>query len=453
MKSKTLNMTEGSPVKLLIVFAIPMLIGNLFQQLYNLVDSVVVGKYVGAEALAAVGATGSVSFLFFALCNGVGSGGGIITAKQFGAGNEEEVKKTIVNSGYILVAGSLVVGLIAFLLTGPLLRFMATPENILQDAMLYMKMQCLSLPLVAIYNHSSSMLRALGDSKSPLYFLMFACLLNVVLDVAFVYGLQMGIFGAAFATMIAQLVAGVGCLSYAVKYNPYFKLSKRHFKPVKSIIWETIRLGLPLSLQFSLVAISCMALQRVVNSFGSVVVAAFTACDRVEQLLHQPYGTLSAALATYCGQNLGAGKLDRIKQGFKKSMMMMVIFSLVMLPVMQFGGEKIVSLFVDDPAVIAYGGTALRITSLFYLFLGTINMTRGVLNGVGDAVFALVNGAVEVVGRMAIPVLLVAIPAVGVWGIWWSAGLVWLFSALCCVLRYISWRKKNIPSRELPSIS
>ncbi|MBQ8596325.1 MAG: MATE family efflux transporter [Lachnospiraceae bacterium] len=453
MRSKTLNMTEGSPVRLLIVFAIPMLIGNLFQQFYNLVDSIVVGKYVGAEALAAVGATGSVSFLFFALCNGVGSGGGIITAKQFGAGNEEEVKKTIVNSGYILFAGSLVVGLIAFMLAGPLLRFMATPENILQDATLYMRMQCLGLPLVAVYNHSSSMLRALGDSKSPLYFLVFACLLNVGLDVWFVYGFGMGVFGAALATMIAQLTAGASCLFYAVKSNPYFKLEKRHFKPIKSIIWETVRLGVPLSLQFALVAISCMALQRVVNSYGSVVVAAFTAADRVEQLLHQPYGTLSAALATYCGQNLGAGKMERIKQGFKKSVIMMLIFSMIMLPIMQFGGEWIVSLFVDDPEVIRYGAAALKITSLFYVFLGTINVARGVLNGVGDAIFALINGIVEVAGRVVFPVILVAIPMVGVWGIWWSAGLVWFFSALSCVWRYISWRKKNIPARELPSNS
>ncbi len=445
MKTKTMNMTEGSPVKLLIVFAIPMLIGNLFQQLYNLVDSMVVGRYVGAEALAAVGATGSVSFMFFALCNGLGSGGGIITAKQFGAGNEEEIKKAIVNSGYILFAGSFVVGLIAFLLAGPLLRFMATPENIIQDAMLYMRMQCLGLPLVALYNHSSSMLRALGDSKSPLYFLIFACLLNVGLDVWFVYGFDMGVFGAALATIISQLTAGISCLFYAIKSNPYFKMEKYHFKVEKGIIWETVRLGVPLSLQFSLVAISCMALQRVVNSYGSVVVAAFTAADRVEQLLHQPYGTLSAALATYCGQNLGAGKMERIKQGFKKSMMMMGIFTLIMVPIMQVGGEAIVSLFVDDPEVISYGGTALKITSLFYIFLGTINVCRGVLNGIGDAVFALINGGVEVAGRMVIPLILVAIPMIGVWGIWWSAGFVWFFSALSSILRYISWRKKNIP--------
>ena len=306
MKTKTLNMTKGNPVYLLLVFAIPMLVGNLFQQMYNLADSVIVGKGVGANALAAVGATGSISFLFFALCNGIGSGGGIVTAQQFGAGNEEKVKKTIVNSGYILFAGSLVIGVISFLLAEPMLRFMNTPADILEDALIYMRLQCIGLPLVALYNHVSAMLRALGDSRSPLYFLIFACFLNIGLDVWFVYGFHWGVLGAAMATIIAQVVAGVGSLLYAIKTNSYFKLGKRHFAVERELIWGTVRLGIPLSVQFSLVAISCMALQRVVNSYGAIVVAAFTAVGRVEQLLHQPYGTLSAALSTYCGQNLGA---------------------------------------------------------------------------------------------------------------------------------------------------
>ena len=449
MKSKTLNMTEGSPVRLLIIFAIPMLIGNVFQQMYNLVDSVIVGKFVGAGALAAVGATNSVSFLFFALCNGIGSGGGIITAQQFGAGNDENVKKSIVSSGYILMLGSVAMGLLAFMVTEPVLRFMATPEEIMADSIIYMRMQCIGLPLVAIYNHSSSMLRALGDSRTPLYFLVFSCLLNVGLDLWFVCGFDMGIFGAALATMIAQLIAGVGCLIYAVKFNPYFHMEKRHFIPEKQMIWGAIRMGVPLSLQFSLIAISCMALQRVVNGFGAAVMAAFTATSRVEQLLHQPYQTLSAALSTYSGQNLGANNFERIKLGFKKSMIMMGIFSVAMLPAMQLGGEWIVKLFVDDAEVIRYGAQAMKITSWFYIFLGTIYMTRGVLNGVGDAMFALINGVVEVIGRITIPVALTMIPFVGVWGIWWSTGIVWAVSALFCWLRYVSWRKKNLFIKQI----
>lgn len=443
MKTKTLNMTTGNPVYLLLVFAVPMLIGNLFQQMYNLADSVIVGKGVGANALAAVGATNSVSFLFFALCNGIGSGGGIITAQQFGAGYEEKVKKTIVNSGYILFIGSLVVGIVALLLAEPMLRLMNTPEEIMKDAVLYMKLQCIGLPLVALYNHVSSMLRALGDSRTPLYFLVVACFLNIGLDIWFVYGFGLGVFGAAVATILAQLVAGAGCLVYAIKVNPYFKMEKQHFEIEKELMWGTVRLGIPLSMQFSLIAISCMALQRVVNSYGAVVVAAFTAAGRVEQLLHQPYGTLSAALSTYCGQNLGAGEMERIRQGFRKSLVIMGIFSIIMLPVMQLCCAEIVSIFVDDPEVIYYGAKALQITSWFYLFLGIINMARGILNGVGDALFALINGVVEVVIRIILPVVMTGIAVIGVWGIWWSTGISWLISALFCVWRYASWKKKH----------
>lgn len=442
MKSKTLNMTQGNPTQLLLIFAIPMLFGNIFQQMYNLVDSVIVGKFVGANALAAIGATNSVSFLFFSLCNGIGSGGGIITAQQFGTGHEENTKKSIVNAGYILIIGSIIMGLVAFVLSEAVLRLMATPEEIMKDAVLYMQMQCIGLPLVAVYNHSSAMLRALGDSRTPLYFLIFACILNVGLDYWFVCGFSMGVLGAALATILAQLVAGAGCLGYALKYNPYFKFKKRHFKPEKYFIWGSVRLGVPLSLQFSLIAISCMGLQRVVNTFGAAVIAAFTAVGRVEQLLHQPYGTLSAALATYSGQNLGANQLKRIKLGFQKSMIMMGIFSLIMLPVMQFGGETIIGLFVDDAQVIYYGNIAMKITSLFYVFLGTINIVRGVLNGIGDAAFALINGVVEVIVRILLPIIMTGMAIFGVWGIWWAAGLTWMISAFFCILRYWSWKKK-----------
>ncbi len=442
MKTKTLNMTKGNPVYLLLVFSIPMLIGNLFQQMYNLADSVIVGKGVGANALAAVGATNSISFLFFALCNGIGSGGGIITAQQFGAGNEEKVKKTIVNAGYILFIGSLIVGTIALVLAEPLLQLMNTPADIMEEAVLYMKLQCIGLPLVALYNHVSAMLRALGDSKSPLYFLIFACFLNVGLDIWFVYSFNWGVLGVAVATIIAQLIAGIGSLIYAIKVNPYFKLEKRHFKVEHELMWGTVRLGIPLSMQFSLVAISCMAVQRVVNSFGAIVVAAFTAVGRVEQLLHQPYGTLSAALSTFCGQNLGANEMERIRQGFRKSLVLMSIFSVVMLPIMQLGSEEIIKLFVDDPQVIYYGSEALRITSWFYLSLGLINMARGILNGVGDALFALINGVVEVIIRFILPVVMTGIAWIGVWGIWWSTGLSWLISAAFCIWRYASWKKK-----------
>jgi len=288
------------------------------------------------------------------------------------------------------------------------------------------------------------MLRALGDARTPLYFLIFACVLNVGLDLFFVCSLEMGILGAALATIIAQFIAGVGCLVYALKYNEYFKFVREDFKIEKQILAGTVRLGLPLSLQFSLIAVSTMALQRVVNTFGTTVVAAFTATSRVEQLLHQPYGSLSAALSTYAGQNLGAKRMDRIKLGIKKGILLMGVFSLIMIPIMQFFSNPIVKLFVNEADVIEYGAAGLRITSWFYLALGMIYVIRGTLNGVGDALFAFINGIVEVIGRIVIPIALTMIPLIGVWGIWWSAGIVWVVSAAFSIWRYMSWKKKNV---------
>lgn len=348
-----------------------------------------------------------------------------------------------------MLGNSLLVCCFAFAASGSILRLLGTPDSVMADAVIYMRMQCLGVPLMAVYNYSASMLRAFGDSRTPLYFLVFSCFLNVGMDLLFVCYFGMGVFGAAFATIIAQLIAGCGCLLYAVRKNEFFKLEKRHFEFDTSIIWGAVRIGVPLALQYSLIAVSCMALQLVVNSFGAAAMAAFTATSRIEQLVHQPYGSLSMSLSTYSGQNMGAGKMERVKQGYRKSLMIMGIFSLLMLPFMQLGSEHIIRMFVADQEVIRLGAKALRITSWFYVFLGIIYVTRGMLNGVGDAIFAFINGVVEMVGRIIIPLVLTMIPIIGVWGIWWATGLTWLVSCFFCVLRYFSWRKKSNCEEEM----
>ncbi len=438
----TLNMTSGNPTSLLIRFAIPMLIGNLFQQGYNLADSIIVGKYVGSDALAAVGATGSVTFLFFSLCNGVSSGAGIVTSQFFGAGDTKKVKSAIANAAYIMLAASVVMGIISYIVAPGMLEFMDTPADIIEDATLYMRVSCIGVPLIGVYNYASSMLRALGDSRTPLYFLIFACFLNVGMDLLCVSVLSMGVLGAAVATIIAQFIAGFSCLIYALKTNPYFKLDKDNFKVDRMVIQKSVKLGIPLAMQWAMIAISTTALQRFVNSFGTAAVAANTAVSRIEQLVHQPYGSLGAALATYSGQNYGAGRLDRVKAGLKHGMFMSAIFSLLMLIINQTLGEPIISIFVDESDVISIGAQALRLTSWFYIFLATIYMTRGILNGIGDALFAFINGVVEMIARIVLPMLMVLIPGVGMWGIWWTAGLAWFISAFFCMLRYLSWRRK-----------
>ena len=448
-----MNMTEGNSVRLLLVFSVPMLIGNVFQQLYNLADSVIVGQIIGADALAAIGATNSICFFFFALCNGIGSGGGIITSHFFGEGNDSKVKNCIVNTAFIMIVVPLVIGTIAFFAAQPILKFLKTPDSIMADSSAYMKIMCFNLIMVSAYNFVSSMLRALGDSKTPLYFLIFSCFLNVVLDLIFVCVFHMGVIGAGIATLISNVICACLCTIFAFRTNVYFKLTKSDIHLNTEILSKCVKLGVPLSLQFSMIAISCMALQRVVNNFGPVAVAAFTAVSRVEQLLHQPYQTLGAALSTYSGQNYGARKYDRIILGYKKAMIMMTVFTLAMLPIMQFFGNGIIRFFVKEPDVIVMGATALRISSWFYIFLGCIYTIRGVLTGAGDATFALINGITEVIGRFTVPFILTAIPLFGVWGIWYSVGIVWFLSAFTAWLRYLWMKKKKLNNNMIPNAS
>lgn len=436
MKNHTVDMTTGDPVKHIIQFAIPALIGNIFQQIYNIADSIIVGRYVGANALAAVGSTASVTFLFFALCNGIGSGGGIVTSQFYGAHEEDRVKKCIVNTGFIMLVFPLLIGTIAFITAPSILRLLGTPPEILPEAAVYIRFMSVGILFVSAYNYLASMLRALGDSRSPLYFLVLSTILNVILDILFVYRFGMGINGAAIATIISQLTASITCAIYAYRVNPYFRLKKSDFVISAQISYKIIRLGIPMSLQFALIAISTMAVQRIVNSYGTIVVAAFTATSRIEQLIHQPYQTLGASLATFCGQNYGARKYDRVRLGYRKGLLIMAIVTAVMTLVMQFFGGAITSIFVTDPDVIALGAFGLRMTSLFYLTLGVIYVVRGVLTGMGDAFFALFNGVVEVIGRFTIPLFMTKYMGLGEAGIWISTGVVWALSGVTAWMRY-----------------
>lgn len=447
MKSYVKDMTVGKPASLLLWFMLPMVVGNVFQQLYNMVDSMIVGKYVGADALAAVGATSSLNFLIFSLCGGMSNGIGIVIAQYFGAGNGDGVKKAIANAVYIMTASAVLMGVIGFAVSRPLLAFLNTPENILDDAALYMKIMCVGVFAVALYNCIAAILRAVGDSKTPLYFLIVASILNIVLDLYFVRVANMGVAGAGIATIISQLLSGIGSLLFAIWKNPYFKIGKEHMKAEPDIVWQCVRMGIPLAFQTSLIAISCVVLQSVVNTFGSVVVAAFTATSRIEQLVQQPYNSLGMAMSTYTGQNIGAGKIDRVKQGYRKGWLIMAVFSFAMMPMAQFGGEFIMKLFVDDAEVIALGSQALKITSWFYLFLGSIYVTRGMLNGAGDAVFSFINGLVEMAGRICLAKPLTMIPAIGVWGVWLATALTWLITGVVSMIRYFQGKWKFTPKK------
>lgn len=442
-----INMTTGSPALHILRFALPLLIGNLFQQLYNMVDSIVVGNYVGSEALAAVGTCGSTNFLFFSLSSGLAIGIGVIVAQYFGAGDEKGVRSTIANSFYVLAAAAGTVSLIGYCSAPALLTLLKVPDEIFASSVLYLRTTCMGIIGIALYNGVSSILRALGDSKTPLYFLILSSIVNVVLDLTFVLAFDLGVYGVALATIISQAISAVTCLIYAHRRMPYFQLTREELKPHGEIILRSFRLGVPIALQSSMIAVSCMALQGVVNGFGATVMAAYTVTARIEQLVQQPYSSLSSAVTTYSGQNIGAGNIDRVKKGFRQSVLMVLAFSLAMIPVMHFGGETLVRLFVkDDQVAVQIATKALRITSLCYFGLGMIYVPRGLMNGCGDAAFSMMNGIAEVTCRFFYAWLFTGISVIGFWGVWLTTGATWVTTSLVCLARYFqgAWKKKGL---------
>ena len=442
------DMTVGNPTRHILKFTLPLLIGNLFQQLYNMVDSIVVGRYVSAHALAAVGACGSLNFLFFSLSSGLAVGIGVIASQYFGAGDEKQLKKTIANSVYVLASSALLVTLIGIIFAGPILRLLQTPDVYIADSIAYFRVTCAGILGVAFYNGVAALLRSVGDSKTPLYFLILSSIINVVLDLVFVLFFGMGVVGVGLATIIAQAVSAVVSMFYAYCKVSYFRLGKKDLIPDFAMIRDSFRLGAPVAIQNSMIAVSCIALQAVVNGFGPDVASAYTITGRIEQLVQQPYGSLGMALTSYSGQNIGAKKQERVVEGFRKATLIVFCFSIIMLPLYFFFGRFICGIFVKDEAeaVIALGASALKITSPFYFALGMIYVPRAVLNGCGDTGFAMINGLTEVVCRILFSNILTRIPALGYWGIWVTTGLTWAFTAIVCVVRYKGgkWKYKAL---------
>ena len=307
-KNMTRDMTEGSPAKLILKFSGPMLIGNIFQQLYNMVDSIVVGKFVNKDALAAVGASGSLIFLIFGLTFGLSAGISIVISQYFGAGDYDKVRKSFATATYMIFVAAVIMGLIGFFVGRPLLNLLGTPPEIIDQSTIYVKISFLGILGIAGYNGISAVLRALGDSITPLIFLIVASILNVVLDLLFVIVFKMGVPGVAIATIISQFVSAIGCIIYALNKIKILRMPLNEFKPDRDILKKCIRLGIPVALQNSFVSISMMALQSVINSFQATIMASYTVVNRIEQLVMQPSMSLGAAVASFTGQNIGAGK-------------------------------------------------------------------------------------------------------------------------------------------------
>ena len=443
---KTVDMTKGSPVKLLLQFSIPILIGNLFQQIYTLADRIIVGRFVGDTAFSAIGATNALSMMFMSMCMGAAIGTGVVVSQYFGAKNEKGTAASIANGSYTCVLIAIVMTLLALVTTKPILLLLNTPQSILPDALTYMYIYMGGLLAVAVYFTSFSILRALGDSKTPLIFLIVCSLLNIVLDLLFVVVLKTGVAGAAAATVLSEAIAAVLCIIYAFKKVPQFGQAFIYRKPDRALFKKTMQVGIPTGFQYALIYVSSIILQRIVNGFGESVIGAFTATTQIELLVQQIFAALGSAIVTYTGQNMGAGKEDRISLGVIAAMKISAVVSVALLIVFWAFGHPIMSIFVTNEKIISIAAAGIRITSLFLIALGGVQILRYMLNGAGDSIYALINGVVEVIARVAFAVGLTAIPFIGMWGIWLTTGLTWTVTAVFALFRYKhgAWKEKKL---------
>ena len=403
-KNRTNDMTVGNPVKLIIQFMIPMFLGNVFQQFYNIVDSIVAGQFIGVDALAAIGSTGSLMFFVTGWLNGLSSGFAIIVAQRFGARKYDEMRHYVAMSIYLMAAFAVVMTAGFLALNEPILRLMNSPENLMSDVKGYMGIIYAGLLVTAAYDILAAVLRALGDSKSPLYFLIISAGINVFLDIALICGLGMGVNGCAYATVIAQGISAICCLVYIKKKYHILHLEKKNFQIRLNSFSRLITLGVPMGLQFSITAIGTIIVQGAVNIYGTTYMAGFSAAGKIQNIITMIAVSMGATIATYVGQNRGADRMDRVKQGVNYCWIMLLIWSVIEMVLMYFCGRYFTWLFVSPSQtdVINVSVTYFHTVFWAYPFLCTIFLFRNALQGMGYGLVPMIGGVFELVARTAI---------------------------------------------------
>ena len=427
----TNDLTRGSPAKQILFFTIPLLIGNLFQQFYSMADTMIVGRTIGVEALAAVGTTGSISFLIIGFSQGLTSGFAVITAQRFGAGDMDGVRKSV-TSGILLGAGiTVILTAVSVPLARPVLELMQTPEDILDDAHAYIAVIFAGIGASVMFNLLSNIIRALGDSRTPLLFLAAACVLNIGLDFVLILWCSMGVAGAAVATVFSQLVSGGLCLLYMFRRFPVLRLQRRDWIPERRMLLNESRVGLPMGFQMSIIAIGAMILQIALNRLGSTAIAGFIAAQKIDQLANQPMMSFGITMATYAAQNYGAGNMRRIRAGVRRCILMSVGFSIVCGGALILAAKPMAGLFVgaDQPEVLDYVQTYLLLNASLYFLLALLFIFRYTLQGLGKSLFPTIAGVAELLMRT-----LAALVLANIWG---YAGV--------CLSNPIAWFGALIP--------
>ena len=395
------NLTEGKPLKIILAFTIPLLIGNIFQQLYNISDVIIVGRTIGVDALAAVGATIPLFMVVMGATIGMTGGFAVVTGQLFGAGNMEGVRKSSAVSIVLSVIYSILVMIATAIFIHPLLDILNVPPEIYENAYSYIAILLYGIGAMTLYNLLASLMRALGDSKTPLYFLILASLLNIALALIFIVYFHWGVPGSAIALVIAEGFSGVLCLGYIYKYFPILHLKKSDWDFDKAFVWEHVRMGVPMAVQFAILGVGILVLQAVCNSFGAETIAGFTSALRIEQLALQPMISIGIAITVYTAQNFGAKKIARVKEGVKACSLSLFAFSAFAAICVYFFGPNMIMLFLgtyDEPVVKA-GLMYLHLTVPFYFFLSQILVYRNATQGLGIAIMPLGSGIIELIFR------------------------------------------------------
>ena len=407
MKAVQQDMTSGSPMKIILSFTLPIFLGNVFQQFYNMADAVIVGKFVGTGALAAVGSTGTIMFLIYGFVVGMTAGFTVLTAQKFGAGDMETMRKTVAGAAIL----SLIIGIIltaAFMIfMRPWLVLMNTPEDIFNDAYSYIMIISAGILAQMLYNLLASILRALGNSRVPLYFLILSALLNVVLDLVLIIVFHMGTAGAAVATVISQGVSGLLCLVYIVKAVPVLRMKREDWHPAGALLKTQLRIGVPMALQYSITAIVTMMVQSALNILGSTLVAAFTAASKIEQVVTQAYVAMGTTMATYGAQNMGAGDISRIRKGFRSCTILGVIYSVAATALVMTVGKYMTYLFVSEDVALIMDSVDiyLKCVGIFFVPLAVVNIYRNGIQGLGYGLLPMMAGVAELAGRGIVAVI------------------------------------------------
>lgn len=436
------DMTNGSPSKHILGFAVPMLFGMLFQQFYNLVDTIIVGKTLGVEALAGVGATGSINFMIIGFCMGVCNGFVIPVAQCFGAKKPADLRKYVFNGYICSIVFAIVLTLASVIFCRRILIIMNTPADIIDHAYNYIVVIFIGIPTVFLYNMVSGVIRSLGDSKTPVVFLVLSSIINVVLDFFLILVCKMGVAGAGWATVTSQLISGLTCLIYMYKKYDILKGDKSERVLDRRFITNLCMNGVPMGLQYSITAIGSTILQAAVNTLGSTYVAAMTAGSKMFNFTCCPFDALGSTMATYAGQNVGAAKIKRLGQGVRSAMIIGSVYSVLSLIALYFTTDYIALLFVNasETTIIALTRQFILASACFYIPLTGVNVVRFCIQGMGFSIFAISAGILEMIGRAFAAIIL--IPSIGFMGACLASPIAWIAADAFLFPAFIHCAKK-----------